>query len=304
MVCAGREVVQAASREARLLGTAMATYDDRHWILSHIQNSYVTSDDTGLCEVVVQQEAGSAPVVDFPCLATADSPPHPSNDDPPAHSLDIAPDMDFVGHRQRSYTAQRLEVMRREKKNASRVKRVVWRHNTAPIDESELNELFARKAVITSQDCPVPQPPPVSLLSRLVQQYPDGLNNPFLEYAKFDGTTHTNVLTRRISIYLLIGDNPAPNYPMVVSVINCHQARVLDLIGLICWLYTKENRQPPLRGGVDHYALHIAEEDGQVDWDFQALRPRDVVEKFGFNVLALVERKTDREASQDIVVTL
>ncbi|KAG0729358.1 Target of rapamycin complex 2 subunit MAPKAP1 [Chionoecetes opilio] len=58
------------------------------------------------------------------------------------------------------------------------------------------------------------------------------------------------------------------------------------------------------QGGVDHYALHIAEEDGQVDWDFQALRPRDVVEKFGFNVLALVERKTDREASQDIVVML
>lgn len=29
--------------------TAMATYDDRQWILSHIQNSYVTSDDTGGC---------------------------------------------------------------------------------------------------------------------------------------------------------------------------------------------------------------------------------------------------------------
>lgn len=46
----------------------------------------------------------------------------------------LFPDMDFVGHRQRSYTAQRLEVMRREKKNASKVKRVVWKHNTAPVD--------------------------------------------------------------------------------------------------------------------------------------------------------------------------
>lgn len=56
--------------------------------------------------------------------------------------------------------------------------------------ESELNELFSRKAVISSrnpQDSPLPQQAPVSLLSRLVQQYPDGLNNPFLEYAKFDG---------------------------------------------------------------------------------------------------------------------
>ena len=63
--------------------------------------------------------------------------------------------------------------------------------------ESELNELFSRKAVITSrnpQDCPVPQQAPVSLLSRLVQQYPDGLNNPFLEYAKFDGTVSLDLI--------------------------------------------------------------------------------------------------------------
>lgn len=49
-------------------------------------------------------------------------------------ALNPLTDMDFVGHRQRSYTAQRLEVMRREKKNASKVKRVIWKHNTAPID--------------------------------------------------------------------------------------------------------------------------------------------------------------------------
>lgn len=60
----------------------------------------------------------------------------------------------------------------------------------------------------------------------------------------------------------------------------------------------------PCRGGVEHYALHIAEEDGQVDWDFQALRPRDVIEKFGFNVLALVEKKSAREGAQEVVVTL
>lgn len=67
----------------------------------------------------------------------------------------------------------------------------------------------------------------------------------FMYFSSFQ--THTNIQARRISIYLLIGDNPVPSYPMVVSVINCHQARVIDLIGLICWLYTKENRQPPLR---------------------------------------------------------
>lgn len=55
---------------------------------------------------------------------------------------------------------------------------------------------------------------------------------------------------------------------------------------------------------MENYALHIAEEDGQVDWDFQALNNRDVIEKFGFNILALVEKKNVPEASKDIVVTL
>ncbi|KAK4320781.1 hypothetical protein Pmani_008376 [Petrolisthes manimaculis] len=285
----------------------MATYDDRQWLLEHIQNSYVTSDDTGLCELVVQVEPGAAPVVEFPVLANTESPPHHEHDDPPPHSVDIASDMDFMGHRQRSYTAQMLDKLRKEKKNASRVRRVMWKHSLAPVNESDLNDMFSRKAVISSrtpQDSPVSQQRPVSLLTRLVQQYPDGVNNPFIEYSKFDGTIHTSVQARKISIYLLVGDDPAPSYPMVVSIINCHQARVIDLIGLICWLYTKENRQPPLRGGVDHYALHIAEEDGQVDWDFQALRGRDMFEKFGFTVLALVEKKNVRGPPLDVVVTL
>ena len=41
---------------------------------------------------------------------------------------------------------------------------------------------------------------------------------------------------------------------------------------------------------MDHYQLHIAEEDGQCDWDFQPLEKRDVIEKYGFTTLALVEK--------------
>lgn len=62
--------------------------------------------------------------------------------------------------------------------------------------ESDLKEMFTRKAVISShtpQDSPVNQKRPVSLLTRLVQQYPDGVNNPFIEYSKFDGTVSCDV---------------------------------------------------------------------------------------------------------------
>lgn len=43
-------------------------------------------------------------------------------------------DMDFMGHRQRSYTAKMLDKMRKEKKNASRVRRVMWKHTLAPVN--------------------------------------------------------------------------------------------------------------------------------------------------------------------------
>lgn len=34
----------------------MAFYDDPEFIISHIRNSYITSDDTGMCEVVIMDE--------------------------------------------------------------------------------------------------------------------------------------------------------------------------------------------------------------------------------------------------------
>lgn len=35
----------------------MAFHDNSLWILSHIHNSFVSSDDTGICELVLSPEA-------------------------------------------------------------------------------------------------------------------------------------------------------------------------------------------------------------------------------------------------------
>lgn len=45
----------------------------------------------------------------------------------------------------------------------------------------------------------------------------------------------------------------------------------------------------PVRNSPELYSLHIAEDDGEVDWDFPPLDDRETVAKFGFLVLALVE---------------
>lgn len=44
------------------------------------------------------------------------------------------------------------------------------------------------------------------------------------------------------------------------------------------------------RDGVNYYALYIAEDDGEIDFDFPCLDSRETVAKFGFGFLAIVER--------------
>ena len=52
------------------------------------------------------------------------------------------------------------------------------------------------------------------------------------------------------------------------------------------------------------YALHIAEDDGEVDLDFPALDSREPIAKFDFARLALVERIIPRRHMSSIVVTM
>ncbi|KAM9309424.1 LOW QUALITY PROTEIN: target of rapamycin complex 2 subunit MAPKAP1-like [Pholidichthys leucotaenia] len=76
-------------------------------------------------------------------------------------------------------------------------------------------------------------------------------------------------------------------HPM--TVVTIANARVHDLIGLICWQYTSEG-EPKLNENVNAYCLHIAEDDGEVDTDFPPLDSNEPIHKFGFSTLALVEK--------------
>uniref|UniRef100_A0A8C1ZAE7 Target of rapamycin complex 2 subunit MAPKAP1 n=1 Tax=Cyprinus carpio TaxID=7962 RepID=A0A8C1ZAE7_CYPCA len=75
-----------------------------------------------------------------------------------------------------------------------------------------------------------------------------------------------------------------------MTVVTMANARVHDLIGLICWQYTSEGREPKLTENVNTYCLHIAEDDGEVDTDFPPLDSNEPIHKFGFSTLALVEK--------------
>ncbi|XP_010190974.1 PREDICTED: target of rapamycin complex 2 subunit MAPKAP1-like, partial [Mesitornis unicolor] len=75
-----------------------------------------------------------------------------------------------------------------------------------------------------------------------------------------------------------------------MTVVTIANAKVHDLIGLICWQYTSEGREPKLNDNVSAYCLHIAEDDGEVDTDFPPLDSNEPIHKFGFSTLALVEK--------------
>lgn len=143
-----------------------------------------------------------------------------------------------------------------------------------------------------------------SALSQQIEKYPSMPNNPFSEYARFDqriGTEQTGVTTKKIVIFLTMLPPQKRDYPMEVVILS--SARVHELIGLICWQYTNEGKEPKLKPSINHYCLCIAEETGEVDPDFPNLNPKEPVAKFGFPVLALVEKEED-ELSASLVVTM
>lgn len=130
-----------------------------------------------------------------------------------------------------------------------------------------------------------------SALSAQIEKFPGLPNNPFNLYSRFDGRISDSLSFKRIAIFLTMLPPSKIDYPMEVVIIS--QAMVKDLIGLICWQYTNEGREPKLKPDVNCYCLRIAEENGDVDPDFPSLNPKEPVSKFGFPVLALVEKEDD-----------
>ncbi|XP_075761824.1 target of rapamycin complex 2 subunit MAPKAP1 isoform X2 [Pelodiscus sinensis] len=294
----------------------MAFLDNPAIILAHIRQSHVTSDDTGMCEMVLIDH--DVDVEKFnPSSMTGDSGSEMqgTNGDTQGYvysqSVDITSSWDF-GIRRRSNTAQRLERLRKERQNQIKCKNVQWKERNASYSDftflhltsspslvhegikldlesdliaEELSSLFEKKNFRVK----CPHSGKQSLLAVRLEQCPLQLNNPFNEYSKFDGKGHVGTTaTKKIDVYLPLHTSQDKLLPM--TVVTIANAKVHDLIGLICWQYTSEGREPKLNDNVNAYCLHIAEDDGEVDTDFPPLDSNEPIHKFGFSTLALVEK--------------
>lgn len=210
--------------------------------------------------------------------------------------------MDYICHRRRSNTAQRLDRLKKEKINQSRTKTIVWRCDSPTGSHSE--ERLSQDSPTSTSDNGAPpvrkskSPPRKSGLTRLLEKFPSLPKNPFDEFAQFDGGMSETVPVKKIMIFIAIkhaqlsNSHPQPNEPLEVVIVST--ARVQDLIGLICWQYTNEGREPKLQPDISRYCLRIAEDNGEVDPDFTSLNPKEPLSKFNFPSLALTEKSEER----------
>ncbi|BES92991.1 Stress-activated map kinase-interacting protein [Nesidiocoris tenuis] len=264
----------------------MALYDNKHYLLSHIRNSFITSDDSGMCEVVMTCDnlARQVPVGKYDCYPNVLE--EEEEDAILAHSFDLSSDLQFGLRRPKGRMERTSSVA--EKKKAPKMKNIKWSLPARPLTSEELDVFFPMYDIETVRRENLGKR--VSLLTELLTKYPNLPENPFKDYAKLDGNAQVGVPIKKYRIYVTMLPEEIQKFPMEVSIVS--SAKVSDLIGLICWKCSTEFSDVTLKDDVDAYRLFIAEDDGDVDWDFPCLDSREVINKFGFSHLAVVDRES------------
>jgi len=150
---------------------------------------------------------------------------------------------DFGARRRRLNTVVRLEKMRKEQQAAAMISTIRWKEPdpTLNTDTEDSKKLFSKKEI------PLNNKRLKSALSQLMTDHASDPDSPFLEFAKFDGNSQLKTTTTRtIRIFLALQrSEDERNYPMTVCVLA--SARVSELIGLVCYKYNNEKRDPPLK---------------------------------------------------------
>ncbi|KAK3707513.1 hypothetical protein RRG08_016608 [Elysia crispata] len=326
----------------------MAMMDNVDFLISHIRNSFVTSDDTSMSEWVITEcriqdefdtrREGNHRYNHNNVGSRSDSNSDCPSDNELKGSMDIHPDMDFGAHRRRSNTAQRLDELKKEKRNQSKIKTIQWKDapetykaeekghlfekrdipsvvqqssisDTATTDEEENDNVDAGKTVKNSKLTKL-----VSTLSKQLEELETQGSNPFFKYAKFDGRTAGGQSTRKLEIFLAFLPPDQRAYPMTIVVTA--NARAQEVVGLVCWQYTEEGRKPDLQtvaGQIDpndflnKFSLHMAEDNGEIDTDFPPIVPTDLVSKYGlpgFTKFALVANAPVQPKAVVVTITV
>ncbi|RDD47221.1 Target of rapamycin complex 2 subunit MAPKAP1 [Trichoplax sp. H2] len=271
----------------------MALLDDADFIITHIRHSCVTSDDTGMSELVIVNEDDEIITKKAKkCITKLYNSSEDRMFQKYSQSLDISatPSLSL-----RSKSLTKIEKDKNSKEHKLKCRNVTWKDKPRDLSDDEMAEMFKK------YDKPF-KAPNQSILALLLEQV-GNVDNPFKDYCKFDGEGNVGeAATKKINIYFTMLPEGENGIPMTI-IVTGDNACVQDAIGLALWKYTNEGRKPPLKSNSAHgYALHIAEDDGEVDMDFPALDPKESIFRFGFTSLALVEKETPEEQKKKNIV--
>ncbi|KAF9935310.1 hypothetical protein BGZ65_003421 [Modicella reniformis] len=146
---------------------------------------------------------------------------------------------------------------------------------------------------ILSNPVPVKKPPPVSLLTSLLNQQKTRDENPFAEeFLKIAGMGEPNPV--QLKIYLPASEKPKDPLLVVVK----REGTIEDVIGYILYQYYHEGRTPLLseeQSTVVQWNLRIVEDDGEIDDDLPAVERTlkigkfSTSQRFAMNQFALCE---------------
>ncbi|XP_013111260.1 stress-activated map kinase-interacting protein 1 [Stomoxys calcitrans] len=305
----------------------MATYSNPHWLLCHIRNSFISTDDTGMCETVMVSDdlpkhylkkynQGTLQQQHLRRFLGQQLPTHHRNYDPPlqevdffcypgldqsddedvdltAQSFDIQMDPEIGSYRFRSNTAQKLEKMDIARRKAAKTKCVNYEDE---IIQPERSDFFVRKLVkpqpkLSLENGAEGEDSSDKLKSKLSIQLansPKQVMNKFQEYAKFDGTSQSGVQTKRINVFLSMLPEKERNYPLKICVLS--HAKISDVIGLVCYKASIKFPNLPLKS-IRHYGLYMTEDTDDLE-TFPPLDNCEPCSKFGFSHLTLAERRS------------
>lgn len=233
-------------------------------------------------------------------LSTLEKYPEPDSSDEEDDDLELMESYDIemesfdlrrTADRPTSIT-NRLEKIDQSKRKTARMKHIKWdmRKNTQ-LSKEQIDDLFVKKDLTENQECVQK-----SALTEIIEQCTNLPLNPFMEFAKFDGSGQVNIPTRQYRIFLTMLPEAQRNYPINICCVAT--AKIQDLIGLIL-LKISTNHSDYAFKPVTHYGLYITEEDGEVDRDLPCLDAKESVAKFGFPCLGLVEHKDAKSVTFD-----
>ncbi|KHJ94784.1 Cwf21 [Oesophagostomum dentatum] len=256
--------------------TDSMAFSDEQELIDQIRHDLRMEDDSGVCTRVIVPERRRAKYGGLPLkfrLATSsDDEEEPSNSGYCGYEIppieESLPTREIIESRLRSRTNENIEAS-----------------GPQTVMENGINSssLFVPRVIERDEDMTARQ----SLVSKYITENAASLNNPLLEYAKYEAIGEQPSK----SVLILYADTDNPNGEISSIRISVQPTtKVGHVIGYCLYRYFT-NFGVILGDCVDDFQLLMADESGEIELDLPPLDRGRAIGELGFTVLALASKK-------------